>query len=322
MRYWAIVIIICAVTIMSYAALVYTSMETLTVDNAYLCQYIRKKINIAQSLPQPKLIILAGSNAYAGISAEILTQELQLPTFNFGLHAAFSPHFLFYLAQQVLTVGDVVLLPLEYSYYHSDSYNDLSVAVIFGCGKKYVFHAPWREQIAILFIQPLQRLVTSWLTNKTADFLANEHPTFGAYGDATYNQEANITQAMRQSVEQQIVGVEFQPHSDGIKAISEFLQWCQRHQIQVLATWPNIPARPVYADAYVQNNLAKIREFYVSHHIPVIGEPKNAMFDLSYFYDTAYHLHRRGVRERTYRLLPLLKSALIQIGIIHSKATD
>ena len=318
MRYGAIAIIICFSSIISYAILVYTSMETLTVDNAYLCQYIRKKIDIAQSLPQPKLIILAGSNAYAGVSAEILNQELHLPTFNFGMHAALSPHFLFYLAQQVLTAGDVVLLPLEYSYYNSDGYNDLFAAIIFGCGKKYIFHAPWREQVAILFIQPLQRIIESWFTNKTADFLAHEQPTFGSYGDATYNQEENITQAMRQSVAQQIVGVEFQPHSDGVKALSEFLQWCQHHHIQVLASWPNIPARPIYTDTYVQNNLAKIREFYTSHHIPVIGEPNNAMFDLSYFYDTPYHLHQRGVIERTNRLLPLLKAAIIQIRTIHN----
>ncbi len=318
MRYWTIAIIICFFSIISYAILVYMSMETLTVDNAYLCQYIRKKIHIAQSLPQPKLIILAGSNAYAGVSAEILNQELHLPTFNFGMHAALSPHFLFYLAQQVLTAGDVVLLPLEYSYYNSDGYNDLFAAIIFGCGKKYIFHAPWREQVAMLFIQPLQRIIESWFANKTADFLAHEQPTFGSYGDATYNQEANITQAMRQSVAQQIVGVEFQPHSDGVKALSEFLQWCQRHHIQVLASWPNIPARPIYADTYVQNNLAQIREFYASHHIPVIGDPNNAMFDLSYFYDTPYHLHQRGVTERTYRLLPLLKTAITQIRTIHN----
>lgn len=322
MRYGIVAIITCFFSIISYALLVYTSMETLTVDNAYLCQYIRKKIHIAQSLPQPKLIILAGSNAYVGISAEILTQKLQIPTFNFGLHAALSPHFLFYLARQVLTAGDIVFLPLEYNYYNIDNYNDLSAAVIFGCGKKYIFRAPWREQVAMLFIQPLQRIIASWFANHTADFLAHEQPTFNSYGDATYNQEANVTQAMRQSVAQQLIGVEFQPHSDGVKALSEFLQWCQRHHVQVLASWPNMLARPIYADTYVQNNFAKIREFYVSHHIPVLGEPNNAMFDLSYFYETAYHLNQRGVIERTNRLLPLLKTAITQIGIIHNQPTD
>ncbi|MCK5877276.1 MAG: hypothetical protein KAG43_06540 [Candidatus Marithrix sp.] len=307
MRYLILILLSSSIFLSAYAGFVYSRLDILTAENIYLCSYIDKKIRLTNAKPTPKLVIVAGSNAYAGINAKMLEKELSIPTFNFGIHAGFGPEFLFYLAQQVLVSGDTVLLPLEYSMYAPNPPTDLLASIVFGCGKGFVQKTSIKETAQLLLSQPLTRLSNSFFAKRQLI-----ETVFGSHGDATYNLEEQITEAMKTRVAQEIVGIEFyEGELTGAKAITKFLHWCRDNNIRVLATWPNMVYRPVYKEhIYVLNNLQKIRDFYQQNDVIILGEPHDSMFDVSYFYDTSYHLHQRGVKERTEKLLPLLRQAL------------
>ncbi|MDM8559800.1 hypothetical protein [Candidatus Parabeggiatoa sp. HSG14] len=310
MRYLILTLLSCLIFLSAYIGFAYNRLDNLTTENVYLCSYIDKKIRLTNAKPTPKLVVVAGSNAYVGISAKMLEQELAIPTFNFGIHAGFGPGFLLYLARQVLTSGDTVLLPLEYSMYGSNPPTDLLASVVFGCGKGFVQTTSLREKITILLSQPLTRLLNSLFIRKQ---LIN--PVFGSHGDATYNLENQVTEAMRTRIAQEINGIKFVASNiefSGVKAIEEFLHWCQQNNIRVLATWPNVAYHPRYKEhqSYLLNNIQKIRSFYKQHDVEILGEPYDSVFDASYFYDTSHHLHQGGVKIRTEKLLPLLRQAL------------
>ncbi len=309
MRYLILALFSCLIFLSAYSGLMYSRLDTPIAENVYLCSYIDKKINLINTKLTPKLVIVAGSNAYVGINAQMLEQKLAIPTFNFGIHAGFGPKFLFYLARQVLISGDTVLLPLEYSMYGPNPITDLLASTVFGCGKEFVQTTSIKEAIHLLLSQPLTRLLNSFFAKQQL-----VEPVFGSHGDATYNLEEQITDAMRTRVTKEINGIEFVASNveySGTKAIAEFLDWCRQNHIRVLATWPNTVYRPVYKEqAYALSNLQKIRDFYQKHGITILGEPYDSMFDTSYFYDTSYHLNQRGVTARTEKLLPLLHQML------------
>jgi len=304
MRYFLVLLLSCGGFMSLYATTAYVSMGALDEQNAYLCQFINKKSKLAQSVKSPKLMIIAGSNAYAGLSAEIIENNLQVPTFNFGLHAGFSPQFIFYKARQILLPGDFVLLPLEYTMYYKDKPSDLFTEVLFGCGKDFLQELPLSEKVYLLLTRPFAKIVENLLFDQT-DYQQIE-PHFNHWGDATYNQESQVTAAMRQYVANELIGIQFDENSTGVKAISEFIHWCQQNKIIVFATWPNIAFKPIYRDqVYIQQNIQKIADFYKFQQIPLIGTADDAMFDSRYFYDTSYHLHHRGVVMRTLKLLSI-----------------
>jgi len=45
------------------------------------------------------------------------------------------------------------------------------------------------------------------------------------------------------------------------------------------------------------------KSFWKNHHIEVLGEPEYAMLPGEYFYDSCYHLNRKGTEIRTLKLI-------------------
>jgi len=304
MRYFLVLFLSCSCCVSLYAVTAYWNMGQLDDRNAYLCQFIDQKIKMAKTLKSPKIVIVAGSNAYAGLSAKIIEETFNLPTFNFGLHAALTPQFIFYNARQVLTSNDIVVLPLEYNMYYENQPSDLFSEVLFGCGQSFFEELRWREKIQLLLTRPVTKIVENLCCNQMTNHKIELN--FNAWGDATYNQEQQVTPAMRQRVIQDLIGIQFDENSAGVKAITDFIRWCRQNNITVFATWPNIVFKPIYRDQlYVRQNIQKIKDFYQAQQIPVIGTADESMFDVSYFYDTPYHLHQRGVTMRTLKLLEL-----------------
>lgn len=301
-RYFLTLLLSCAIFIGGYAALAYSSMGRLDEQNSYLCQFIDKKTQLAKSLNTPKLLIIAGSNAYTGLSAKLIEESLKIPTFNFGLHAGLNPQFIFYQARQVLIPGDIVLLPLEYEMYYKNQSTDLLTQIIFGCGQEFLQELQIDEQVHLLLTRSFAKIVDNFFFAQTE----LQHLNFNAWGDANYNQEQQVTPAMRDYIAQELVGIQFDENSAGVKAITDFIQWCHQHNITVFATWPNMAFKPLYHEQYyIKLNLQKIIDFYAAQQVPVIGTAEEAMFDPSYFYDTSYHLHQRGVEMRTLKLLAI-----------------
>src|SRR5580765_4786846 len=85
------------------------------------CIYIQKKIELSSKIASPKLLVVGGSNAAAGIDASTLGEALRARAFNFSLFATFSPGFQLFEARKVLRPGDAALLAFEYLAYQYEA---------------------------------------------------------------------------------------------------------------------------------------------------------------------------------------------------------
>ena len=92
---------------------------------------------------------------------------------------------------------------------------------------------------------------------------------------------------------------------------SNFVQDCLNRDVQLVASWPNTFANPVYCgNEIVDANIKTIRGFWNSMGVKVVGDYKDSMLESEYFYDTVYHLNAEGVRLRTEKLTSQLKPYL------------
>ncbi|MBF0102654.1 MAG: hypothetical protein HQK77_17265 [Desulfobacterales bacterium] len=292
-----------------YGMLSYCGMNHLNEDNAYLCNYIEKKVRQANTVGSPKLIIIGGSSAYVGISAKTLEASLGIPTYNFGLHAALSTDFIFYQAKRILRKNDIVLLSLEYSYYSYDEPTSMMLNIVYGIGKSYIQTLSIKEKIHILLSQPILRIIKSNIPGFDKEF-RNSVPEFGSHGDATYNLDENVTQAMRDRVHDEKGGFLFKENSNGVQAIRQFIQWAKENNIYVIATWPNLAYKDLYQQQDVKDNLHKVNLFYQQFNVPIVFTPYEAMFSEELFYDTSYHLTQKGVNIRTQLLIEPLRNVI------------
>jgi len=76
-----------------------------------------KRNIVKQFSGKEKVIVVSGSNALFGIDAKQLSDELHTPVINFGLHAGLPLSVILSEAESNSEKGDVVILPLESSYY-------------------------------------------------------------------------------------------------------------------------------------------------------------------------------------------------------------
>ena len=94
--------------------------------------------------------------------------------------------------------------------------------------------------------------------------------------------------------------------------MSIYCQYSVGKNIKILSTWPNTFENPKYKNnRYVTKNLEKIKSFWKSLDVTVVGSPKDAMLSAEYFHDTYYHLNTKGVEIRTKKLIQNFKSLKI-----------
>ena len=75
---------------------------------------IADKHQYAQSILEPKIILVGGSNLAFGIASDSIEKALEKPVVNFGLYAGFGLTFVLKEAVTEVKKGDVIVLCPEY----------------------------------------------------------------------------------------------------------------------------------------------------------------------------------------------------------------
>ncbi len=264
-----------------------------------------KKTSYATSIHQPKLLVTAGSNAQQGISCQIIEQELRIPCVNAAINAGLGTDYILHRAQVLAKPGDIVLLPLEYELYNRLLPSSLLIDYVFSRDPGYALSHPWL--IRLLSFERLQLRI--WNKFHPPAREAKERP-INRNGDSLANLEANITPELRDKLNRETPFNIWQTPkygTPGTHFIKSFARWCQKHQVQLLATWPNTLYFEVYQVPDYQEFFQDIEAFYRGLGVPVLGRYSDFLYDKSMLYDTYYHLHDRGRRQRTQQLISLLQ---------------
>ncbi|MDH5637226.1 MAG: hypothetical protein OEZ04_01910 [Nitrospinota bacterium] len=74
----------------------------------------------ADSIQQPKIIIIAGSNALFSVNSAVIEDITNIKTVNLASHAALDLSFHYNMALKYAKRGDILVLPLEFGYYTTD----------------------------------------------------------------------------------------------------------------------------------------------------------------------------------------------------------
>ena len=96
----------------------------------------------------------------------------------------------------------------------------------------------------------------------------------------------------------------------GFPLIASFCAWAATNHIRVLATFPNLCDQPEYHSLTAQKMAEKIRAFFATLQVPVIGDYTDSLLPSDDFFDTNSHLTEEAARARTQRLLAKLKPYL------------
>ncbi len=298
---------------------VFYQMGAPTPSTKVLSEVYEVKLQIANSIKTPKLILIAGSNSLMGISCKTIYEQTGAPCVNGGTHAGLGVDYLLSKARSFTKAGDIVLLSLEYEHFKEKSLpRNLLIDYVFAHDINYFLSSDLLTKISLVTGMSLERLAQGVSTKirppklqETDDF----SKTLNEYGDATTNRQANVTSKEIKALDElkptQLSG--YVKSDEARMSIIKFYNWCKKNHIKVIATWPNTVWFEVYKERSYQDFFQKIKNLYASMEIPLLGNPEDFMYEKSMFFDTKYHLNDRGVRYRTQQLIQLLLPYLEEI---------
>ena len=118
------------------------------------------KDSIAARIEGKKLLIVSGSNSLFGIDGEVLETKTGLPVVNMAGHGALDLDFYRFKIEQVVGVGDTVVMPLESEYYsRSSPHSEWFMRNMTAWGKDYFFSLSFADTIRFLFHVDPERVI-------------------------------------------------------------------------------------------------------------------------------------------------------------------
>lgn len=300
-----------------YFGLFFLQLGIPTTQWAWLHEIIETKRKAAEKITKPKLLIVAGSSALYGISAEEIERQTGFPTVNFGTNAALGPAYILHVTRKVCRPGDVVLLAFEYEQYlfgnlTGDTTDELFINYILGHDREYVRSLSFQTQLKLALLTPGDRLWSglSAVFRKpkqdaaTVKFIRDVLADINIHGDQTSALPGKRPEhsAVR-SMLSYIPASGFPPSPAGLPPIREFCTWAKANNVRVLATFPNISHRSEYDLPAAKQMPVQFRAFFDPMGVPVLGDLSESMLPEEQMFDSLYHPMREFALARTRRLL-------------------
>ena len=286
-----------------------TPQNTLWVNNCFIV-----KEKYAKAINTPKIVFVSGSNTLYGINTIDVEEELKIASVNMAIQADLKTDYILDRVKRVLSNGDTVIIPFEYSNYIWEGEQSAArTDYILTHDKKYFNNMDIYEKLSMLYSINITTLFESIWQQLKAPVKAKigkgyNVDTLNKNGDETYKSgnKSKIFNTTYKPFEL----IEFR-ETKGLLLIKDFSDWCKKNNIKLFITYPNTINHKEYFQNPYLNYFQSLKEYFHTNNINVIGNPHDSMYPLKYFYDTHYHMNTEGAQIRTKKLIKELKSKIL-----------
>lgn len=289
-------------------------------NNSYMCEYMRK-INLLDSVKQPRIIFIGGSNVAFGIDSKRIKDSLGYNVINFGLHAGTGIKYPMEDYLNYARKGDIIVLQFEYSNFYGGENGTPSVF------SKLMVSTGWRNLSSLnlsqvsnlrgLVPECMGRIISLFKYPITGSFntlskkgkFQYSLAGFNDYGDEiSHCSYPGIIVSTNQFVNKGLL------NNDFLIWLSETISRIEEKGVQVLL----LP--PVCAISYYRNvyNDEIEKALYVMGH-PYIVSPSIMSLNDECMFDTVYHINKMGVDKNTIKIIEILKTHFFQSGFVTAK---
>ena len=259
----------------------------------------------------PRILIVAGSNAYFGVNARAFAEATGRTAVNLAMQGALPFDFYAALLRDLLRPGDIVVLPLEYAYYGSvhplirDRVAFLEASVALSMRPSYLLTRPVGDWLNFLRTLSLARL---WEGARERLRPPAERQyrvgVIDAWGDNaadywTPESHLHLRGALREEALRGLT--EFDPDSPSVRSIVRFVEWARRHDVTVVAALPNTFEQPPFAGPELAELRRRIAGFWEQLRVPLLTAA--ATIGPEHVLDTPYHPTLEGASVRTASLV-------------------
>jgi hypothetical protein len=313
-RYILSVGIVVLALVLAQVALFEAQLGVPSESSRWIHEAMEKKLAYADSIHQPKIVIIAGSNALFSISAEQLEEQLGVPVVNLGVHAGLKLEYILHRSIEALAPGDIVLLPLEYAAYSYDGETGATLSDFLAArDPAYLRQDSWRylnTAFSMSFLDLIER--NSWRfkpQTRVVGFYDASH--INRWGDKTNLARTEMTERDKEKLTScRPVKFEFSPNGTATRLIERFVTECRSHGVRVIITFPTTIYFEQYNDPDFVGAANRLRDHFAAKEVTVMGNPQDYMWPVDEFFNTQFHANEVGRAKTTQKLANQLGSHL------------
>lgn len=277
-----------------------------------------------------KIIIIGGSSSLFGSNGDIIEKNLKTHNFeviNLATHAGLPINFHIDKAIKFANNGDIVIMPLEFSYYtrHKPDYHDrwyiqnmlswgngynkfiTKIDIIIGSlplDFQEIPKAIWNT-LSLQDTNPLQTWLAKAQTNQIYNF-----KNLNKWGDFCIRQKTHLSKTSNTSY----LPPNIQLSSFFLSEIQRAMMYFEQNNIKFFLTYPPTMQNSKFdlskkEDADKILHLEKQLKMY---QIPIIGNAINFHYPDHFFLDTFYHLNCDGSIERSKILARIINHLILK----------
>ncbi len=297
-------ILVTAISLASIYLLLGSQME----PGRWAAECLEKKAQ-AVSIHSPDVVILAGSNAHFGFSAQRLSELHGIKTVNASVHAGLGVNYILPYGRQFFAPGRLFVLPLEYELYGRTSAESAYRYQVIGFDPSYFHAMSLRQKLAfVVRMSPVDRIrflkqnIRRTPRNDTSGYQSR---TVNAWGDETKNMLSErpdliLTKLHRTPTKKYVI------NDDVWAEITQFIHDARAAGSRVVLAQPNIYDKAL--DIQLNRDFfMKLEEKAALLGVKMVDRPGENVFGDDLAFDTFYHLNTEGSAKSTDRLAEALK---------------
>jgi hypothetical protein len=289
---------------------------------------------LALNIIEEKLIVVGGSNALFGIHSNVLQEELNIPVVNLGQHASLDLDFYRIQLLEHVKKGDVVVMPLEFSYFYNESLSEGFVNDMLAWGWDiYIKKLGFFDFISFFYYVSTERVVSGLKKNyepdaldaidvvrAVADNMYNEGNKWKGYNFRSINQygEMSIDGSADEHLQKKYkAGISYLKAdamiSDSfIRKIRRIKENVESKGAVLIITWPPTLKNSLFdlSDIEQQKRILIFLNHLKKHDLFLACDISDFHFSIDYFFNTKYHLNFNGGLKRSKNLVNCLRNLI------------
>lgn len=271
-----------------------TIVELENYDNHFLAATIDRHARL-DTLAKPRVIFVGASNLAFGIDTEYLQDEFKKPVVNLGLHGALGTAYVFNEALDTAEKGDVLIFCIAH-FFKSNGSKKMHYLL----NKMYPETKKWTSNISVYYrlkywtddaVRTIQKAKKQGFRprKKVKKKSVYQRDAFNQYGDIVAHLDIKDVQQIPWNRDWQFDGFE-----EDIQQLNNFYQKAVKKGCKVYMMYP---AYPKHIHEELEEDLKTLHSFYDNIEIPIINQVDDVVYPADHFFDSVYHLSKKG-RER------------------------
>ncbi len=282
----------------------------------------------------PKIIIIGGSNALFGIDSSIIENETSYPVINLAGHGGLDLSFFYLKLEEHIGEGDIVVMPLEFGYFQLPRLSDWFVNNMIAWGKEdYIGRLEFYEFLSFIVSVPKTRVYEGILKkNRKSLYLSQEkaiaqtekiinenREAWRGYSHLSLNQYGDFISG--DSVAPEVLARSRKGYhyywgwdlSDYfIKNYNKIESLISKHNGQMIFTWSVTMNNPKFdlSDSNINKRLVKLMGNLEASSISLSCNLEDFHYNTELFFDTEFHLNKKGTTIRSYDLANCINKTL------------